>query len=310
MKTTVGCGQKRDNVLIQELQERLDRIHVDLDELQQGPDPGRRCLLTQAMKAEVVRIRESASRANCSDVKEACTDAIRLIESVQDPSAEYGVGVYLALCKSLGRIRESLVRAAEAFSGDASVFDFSKDVSATIGIDDLLMALHRLHESRCGSAAPIGHLLPIVIDRVETLKKTGIQECSGMFLKELLDESSQKEAEFVEIAQAQIPAVVEVVGSLKRGERWSDQFADRLRAGIGRLTRLLSSAKQVDAPQSVFFDGLIGFLTLVMQQRVVVTGRRYEAVESRLKECLKAIHAWAEERLAERSAIRILFGMK
>lgn len=310
MKTTIGCGQKRDNLLIQELLERLDRIHVDLDELQQGPDPGRHCLLVQAMKAEVDRIRESAAKADCSDVKEACTDAIHLIESVQDPDAEYGVGVYLALCKSLGRIRRSLTRAAETISGDTSVFDFSKDISATIGIDDLLTALHRLHESRCGFASPIGHLLPIVIDRVETLKKTGIQECSGMFLKELLDESSQKEAEFVEIAQAQIPAVVEVVGALKRGERWSDQFVDQLRAITGRFSRLLSSAKQVNAPQSVFFDGLIGFLTLVMQQRVVVTGRRYEAVESRLKECLKAIHAWAEERLAERSAIRILFGMK
>ncbi|MCP9439409.1 MAG: hypothetical protein NNA20_08400 [Nitrospira sp.] len=297
-------------MLIQELQERLDRVHVDLDELQQGPDQDRHRILAQAMKAEVARIGESAAKADFPDVNEACTSAILLIESVQDPAVERGVGDYLALCKSLGRIRASLTRAAEAVSGDASSFNFAKNASATIEIDDLLTALHQLHGSQCGSTALSSRLLPIVIDRVETLKKTGGKECSGMFLKELLDESSRKEAEFIEIAQAQIPAIVEVVGALTRGERWSDQFADRLRASIGRLTRLLSSAKQANAPQSVFFDGLIGFLTLVVQQRVVVTAQRGKTVESRLQECLKAIHAWAEERLAERSAIGSLLGMK
>ncbi len=308
--TTAKIQQKRSGTLIQESQEGLDRIHVDLDELQQGPDPDRHRALARAIKAEVSRIRESAIKAGFPEVKEACTGAIPLIESMEDPAVHRGVGDYLALCKSLGRIRESLARAEEVISGDAPGFDFVKDVSATIEVDDLLAALHRLQENRSASAEQNGHLLPAVIERVEQLRVKGVEKCNPMFLKDLLDESSKKDAEFMEIAQAQIPAVIEVVGPLKRGERWSDELADRLRAIIGRLSRLLSSAKEADAPQSVFWDGLIGFLTLVMQQRVVVTERRYEAIESRLQECLKAIHAWAEERLAERSAIGCLLGMK
>ncbi|MCP9447686.1 MAG: hypothetical protein NNA22_08970 [Nitrospira sp.] len=308
--TTAENRQKRSGVLIRELQEGLDRIHVDLDELQQGPDPSRHRALARAMKAEVSGICEAAIRAGFPGVKEACTGAVPLIESVEDPAVRRGVGDYLALCKSLGRIRESLTRAAEAISSDAPVFDFAKDVSATIEVDDLLAALHRLQESRSAPATRNGHLLPAVIERVAQLKEKGVEKCNAMLLKDLLDESSKKEAEFVEIAQAQIPAIIEVVGPLKRGERWSDQLADRLRAIIGRLSSLLSSAKEANAPQSVFWDGLIGFLTLVMQQRVVVTERRYEAIESRLQECLKVVHAWAEERLTERSAIGSLLGIK
>ncbi|MCA1958364.1 MAG: hypothetical protein LDL14_07545 [Nitrospira sp.] len=308
--TTAETQQQHGGALIRELQEGLDRIHVDLDELQQGPDPGRHRALARAMKTEVAGIRESAIKAGFSEVKEACRGAILLIESVEDPAARRGVGDYLALCKSLGRIRESLTRAEETISSDAPIFDFAKDVSATIEVDDLLAALHRLQESQSASATQNGHLLPAVIERVEKLKKAGVEACNGMFLKELLDESSKKDTEFVEIAQTQIPAIIEVVGPLKRGERLSDQLADRLRAIIGRLSRLLSSAKETDAPQSVFWDGLIGFLTLVVQQRVVVTERGYEAIELRLQECLEAVHTWAQERLAERSAIGSLLGIK
>lgn len=308
--TAAENRQDRSGALIRELQEALDRIHVDLDELQQGPGPDRHRALAWAMKAEVFGICESAIKAGFPKVKEACTGAIPLIESVEDPAARRGVGDYLVLCKSLGRIRESLTRAAEAISSDAPVFDFAKDVSATIEVDDLLAALHRLQESRIASAAQNGHLLPTLIERVEQLRGKGVEKCDAMFLKDFLDESSKKDAEFVEIAQAQIPAIIEAVEPLKRGEQRSDQLADRLRTIIGRLSRLLSSAKEAAVPQSVFWDGLIGFLTLVMQQRVVVTERRYEAVESRLQECLKAVHVWAEERLAERSAIGSLLDIK
>lgn len=310
IETRVAVQQNRLDELIREMQEGLERIHVDLDELQQGPDPDRHRALARAMKTEVAGIRGSAVKAGFPEVKEACEDAILLIESVGDPDARRGVGDYLALCKGLGRIRQSLTRAAAINPRGTSVCDFVKDAPATITTNGLLAALHRLQESRSASATRNGHLLPAVIERVEQLKEKGVEECNGMFLKELLDESSKKEAEFVEIAQTQIPAIIEVVGPLKRGERWSDQLADRFREVIGRFSRLLSSAKEADAPQSVFFDGLMGFLTLVMQQRVVVTGRRYAAVESRLQECLGAVHAWAEERLAERLAIGSLLDMK
>jgi hypothetical protein len=52
-----------------------------------------------------------------------------------------------------------------------------------------------------------------------------------------------------------------------------------------------------------FFMGLHSFLTIVMQQRVVVAGKKYEAVESRLREIVKAIQGWVEAGRAERTAV-------
>jgi hypothetical protein len=52
-----------------------------------------------------------------------------------------------------------------------------------------------------------------------------------------------------------------------------------------------------------FFMGLHSFLTVIMQQRVVVAGKQYEAVESRLREIVKIVRGWVEAGREERTAV-------
>ena len=71
-----------------------------------------------------------------------------------------------------------------------------------------------------------------------------------------------------------------------------------------QAAQLLATAQQINASQAMtFFMGLHSFLTMVMQQRVIVATQTYAAVRTRLDECVRALETWVEAGRAERSAI-------
>ena len=104
--------------------------------------------------------------------------------------------------------------------------------------------------------------------------------------------------------QAQVPVVIDEIRRLKSEGEGAGQSAERLQTIVDQAVELASSAQQVNASHTAtFFTGLHSFLTIVMEGRVAVTPPRYEAVESRLLESVKALQAWVEAGRVERSAI-------
>ncbi|MCS6896480.1 MAG: hypothetical protein NZM29_00780, partial [Nitrospira sp.] len=266
--------------------------------------PDRHRALALTMKAELADIGDFAVRAGLHEVKEASDRAIKLVEAVQDPLGGNKADDYVVLCRGLGHIRRALVSGGG--TNGMGVVAHAREGTATVAVGDALTALRHLRERRDGSGGSAGHLLQTVIDEVEKLRKSKIEQCGMTFLHKLLDECVKREAEFAELAGAQIPAVIEALEPLRKETGWSEQLPELAK----QAGRLLSSAKQVNAPHATCLEGLLSFLTIVAQRRVPVAVSRYEAVQRRLRECLKAISVWVEEGLAECTAIGGLFGIQ
>lgn len=291
-------------VFVQEAQEWLQQIHVALDELQQGPTPDRHQKLAQTIKVGITNMGGSAATIGLSEVEQASFSAIPFVEAIQDPTAAIRADDFVAVCKQLGHIHTLLTQATGvAFHAEAAQGRV-EGLPLNVLTEDLLTVLHRFRE-RQAKQEPAGRdLLQTVIDQVEGLKKRGIERCDVTSLKEFLDRWSEGEDGFVESVQAQIPTVLDEIGRLKNGMDRTGAPTDQLQAIVEHVAQLVSSAQQANAQQAVvFFTGLHSFLMVVMQRRVVIAARTYQAVESRLIETVKALEAWGAAGRAERSAI-------
>ncbi|MGQ0694902.1 MAG: hypothetical protein ACT4OL_04920, partial [Nitrospiraceae bacterium] len=123
-------------------------------------------------------------------------------------------------------------------------------------------------------------------------------------LRKFLDRLAEGEEGFLQILQQQLPSLTDELGRLKNGAESSGQSPDRLQAVVEQVAQLWSAAQQVNASQvTTFFMGLHSFLSVVMQQRVVVAAKKYESVQSRLCEIMKSVQGWVETGRAERTAI-------
>ncbi|MDH5639825.1 MAG: hypothetical protein OEY28_00920 [Nitrospira sp.] len=296
-------------VFVQEAQEWLQQIHVALDELQQGPSPERHLKLAQTIKVGITNMGGSAATIGLSEVEQASFAAIPFVEAVQDPSATIAAGDFVAVCKQLGQIHDLLTRATGvAFEAEAAP-ERSNGLPVNVQTSELLAVLQRFREGPGKQTAAGRNLIQIVIDQVEGLKKSGIESCDVISLKEFLDRWSEGEDGFVESVQAQIPVVLDEIGRLKNGAGEAGQASERLQAVVEQVAQLVSIAQQVNASQAVmFFTGLQGFLTIVMQRRVAVKVQTYQAVELRLHEIIKAIQEWGTAGRTERSAIAGVLG--
>jgi chemotaxis protein histidine kinase CheA len=291
-------------VFVQEAQEWLQQIHVALDELQQGPTPDRHLKLAQTIKVGITNMGGSAATIGLHEVEQASFSAVPFVEAVQNPAAKITADDFLALCKQLGHIHTSLTHATGVTFQTDGASDHADGLPVNVATSDLLAILYRFQKGQTTQGASNRNLLQNVIDQVEGLKKSGIEQCNITSLKEFLDRWSEGEDGFIEAVQAQIPAVIDEIKRLKSGGAGLDQSDERLQATVEQAAQLLSSAQQINASQAAtFFMGLHGFLTIVMQRRIVVPAPKYEAVESRLVENLKALQAWVEAGRAERSAI-------
>ncbi|MCP9452971.1 MAG: hypothetical protein NNA23_09850 [Nitrospira sp.] len=305
-----GGSQSRPHAsLIERLRARLDHVHVLLDELQQDQPADRHRALALTMKAHIAEIGEFAVTGGLPDVKEACDRALLLVETVQHHAAERRVDDYVALCRGLGEIRQSLVRPVRVTADSVFSIPRERDGPVTIAVGDFLAALHQLRERRVGSGQSSGHLLQTMIDEVEKLRKTRVERCGVTFLNKLLDECLKRETDCVGRVQAEVPHVIETLELLSKeiGEG-AQERRDQLQAHAEQTARLVSLAKQAHAPLVTCLEGLLGFLTVVAQQRILVAAQRYEAVASRMRAYLTSISLWIEEEIATYSVIRDLMG--
>ncbi len=296
-------------VFVQEAQEWLQQIHVALDELQQGPAPDRHQKLAQTIKLGITNMGGSAATIGLNEVEQASFSAIPFVEAIQDPSATITADDFIAVCKQLGQIHTLLTRATGvAFEADVAP-ERSEGFPVNLPTSELLGALCRFRDTQGRTEPPARNLLQTVIDQVEGLRKSGVEQCDVTSLKEFLDRWSEGEDGFVELVTAQMPPVLDELARLQHDTAETGSSSEKLQTVVDQLAQLVSSAQQANAPQAVmFFTGLQGFLTIAMQRRVVIAAQMYQAVESRLRETVQALQAWGKAGRDERSAIAGLLG--
>jgi chemotaxis protein histidine kinase CheA len=291
-------------VFVQEAQEWLQQIHVALDELQQGPAPDRHLKLAQTIKAGIASLGGSAATISLSDVERASFSTLPFVEAVQDPTAKISADDFIALCKHLGHIHTALTRATGVTFDAESATTSPDSLPAAIPTTDLLAALHGLRERQAKFGSFHRNLVQTVIAQVQGLMNNGIGQCDGSSIREFLDRLAAGEEGFFQLVQQQLSNLTDELRHLKNGVEAPGRSRERLQAVVEQVAQLWSAAQQVNAAQAMtFFMGLHSFLTVVMQQRVVVTAKKYEAVESRLLESMKIIQGWVEAGRAERTAI-------
>lgn len=295
-------------VFVQEAQEWLEQIHVALDELQQGPDPDHRLKLVQTIKAGLANLGGSAATVSLTEIAQATFATLQLIEPLHDPVKTLSADDFVALCKQLGHINTAL-----AWATPSPVVVEEKVVNpqqrpTSAAIQELLAALHQLQARQAKSGLVQRNVIQPIIAQVEKLACSGVEECDVAAMRESLVQAGAGEDRFLTLLEQRIPTLLEELGRLKHGAASTGPASERLKIVVEQVRQLWSIAQQVNASQAMtFFKGLHSFLTLIMQQRVVVAANRYEAVEARLAEMAKAIQRWVETGRAERSAISGLF---
>lgn len=291
-------------LFVQEAHEWLQQIHVALDELQQGPAPDRHRKLAETIKAGITNLGGSAATISLSDVERASFSALPFVEAVQDPAATISANDFIALCKQLGHIHTALTRATgvtfDAESAEVSV----ESLPVTIPSSELLEALHGLQQRQASTGSSHRNLVQTVMAQIQGLMNSGVAQCDVTSMREFLNRLAEAEEAFYVAIQQQLPRVTEGLALLKNELQSSSKSPERLQAVLEQVAQLWTAAQQVNASHAMtFFMGLHSFLTVVMQQRVVIATRKYEAVESRLEAMMGMIQAWVDAGRAERAAI-------
>lgn len=290
-------------LFVQEAHEWLQQIHVALDELQQGPPPDRHLKLAQTIKAGITNLGGSAATINLSDVERASFSALPFVEAVQNPAASISANDFIILCKQLGHIHAALTRATGVTFDAEGAADVAESVPVTVSSSELLAALQGLQQRQGASGSVQRNLVSTVIAQIEGLMSNGVGQCDVTSMREFLDRLAGAEEAFHAAAAQQLPQVAEGIAQLKKVEAQAAS-PERLQAVLDQVAQLWTVAQQVNASQAMtFFMGLHSFLSVVMQQRVVVAAKKYDAVESRLRGMMGLIQAWVDTGSAERAAI-------
>ncbi|UVT17686.1 MAG: hypothetical protein H8K04_09235 [Nitrospira sp.] len=292
-------------LFVHEAQEWLQQIHVALDELQQAPPSERHRALAQTIKVGITNLGGSAATINLSDVERASFSALPFVEAVQEPSERVSADDFLALCKQLGHIHGALTRATGVtFDAEAAPPE-AEGSASSISTKELLVLLHGLHE-RCRMSGTFHrNLIQTMMAQAEGLMHRGMEQCNVASIQEFLDRLAEGEQGFLHIVRQESPHLNTLLELLKEGGSASGPSPAELPHAVERVAQLWSAAQQVNASHAMaFFMGLHSFLTIVLQQRVMVPVKNYGAVQLRLNQNVQSIEEWAESGRTERMAIQ------
>ncbi|MBH0198176.1 MAG: hypothetical protein HP497_01995 [Nitrospira sp.] len=292
------------DVFVHEAKEWLQQIHVALDELQQAPPPDRHVKLVHTINAGLTNMGGSAATMGLSEVERASYAALPFVEAVQNPSDTISARDFTALCKHLGAIHTAITGATGITFDSVNAVDQAPGQAVMMPATELLALLHGFKDQQSPSGVYSRNLLHTVIAQIEGLKLNGIEQCNVKSLRDFLERWSEGEEGFLAAVTAQGPSIADELARLQSGMERPCPTTQPLGAAVEQAAQLWSSAQQVNASETMtFFMGLHSFLSMVMQQRVVVAAPKYGAVKARLAECIQALEAWVEAGRAERSAI-------
>ena len=305
VETEDGFQKELVELFVQEAHEWLQQIHVALDELQQAPESERHRSLAQTIKVGITNLGGSAATVNLTDVERASFSALPFVEVLQDPSAQVSSDDFLALCKQLGHIHGTLTRATGVTFEATSLQTPENGSTATIPTEELLTLLNGLQMKSGPSRTIPRNLVQTIVAQAEALVQRGTGHYQVASIQEFLDRSAEGDQGFLTLVQQQEGYLIDVLHALTSGGTAAGASSTDLLMAVERVAQLWSAAQQVNASQAMtFFMGLHSFLTIVLQQRVVVSVRSVEAVQLRLAQCVKTIEEWVESGRAERLAIQ------
>ena len=174
----------------------------------------------------------------------------------------------------------------------------------TVSCADVLMLLQRLQQQQVGAVVSSRNLVQAVIAQVEGLIKSGVGQCDVSSLRQFLERVAEDEDAFLRAVRQQFPVVTDGIRWLKTAHESGRQSVDHVQSLVDQVAQLSSAAQQVNAaPALTFLKGLHSFLTVVMQQRVVVAAQRFDSVETRLCSMMETVQDWVEIGREERAAI-------
>jgi hypothetical protein len=265
--------------------------------------------LAQTIKVGITNLGGSAATVNLTDVERASFSALPFVEALQDPSAQMSSDNFLALCKQLGHIHGALTRATGVSFEAVPPQTPEKGPPATIPTEELLTLLHELQVKSGPSRTIPRNLVQTIVAQAEALIQRGTEHYQIASIQEFLDRSAEGDQGFLTLVQQQESHLLGILHALTSGRTAVGASSTDLLMAVERVAQLWSAAQQVNAsPAMTFFMGLHSFLTIVLQQRVVVPARSVEAVQARLAQCVKAIEEWVESGRVERLAIQgVLF---
>ncbi|MBS0184183.1 MAG: hypothetical protein JSS39_17490 [Nitrospira sp.] len=292
-------------LFVQEAQEWLQQIHVALDELQQAPPSERHRDLAQTIKVGITNLGGSAATLNLSDVERASFAAFPFVEAVQDPSAKISTDDFIALCKQLGHVHVALTRATGvAFDEDHAPAQ-NENPPPMIATKAFLVLLRELQDQRTASDPFHRNVVQTMMAQAEGLMGRGVEQCNVASIQEFLDRSAEGDQGFLQVVRQEFPHLTAVLQTLKNDGVTPGLPSSELHNAAERVAQLWSAAQQVNASHAMmFFMGLHSFLTVVMQHRMVVSAKSYDAIQSRLTQSMKGIEEWAESGRVERMAIQ------
>lgn len=292
-------------LFVQEAQEWLQQIHVALDELQQSPPFERHRALAQTIKVGITNLGGSAATLNLNDVERASFSALPFVEAVQDPSAQISADDFIALCKQLGHIHGALTRATGVTFVAEHAQASDKEAPTMVATKEFLALLHELQDQRTAPETFHRDLVQRMIAQTKGLMDRGVEQYNVVSIKEFLDRSADGDQGFLQAVRQELPHLTAVLQTLKSDRTVSIPPASDLQNTVERVAHLWSAAQQVNASEAmVFFMGLHGFLTIVMQHRIVVNATTYDAIQSRLGQSVDGIEKWVEHGQTERMAIQ------
>jgi chemotaxis protein histidine kinase CheA len=292
-------------LFVQEAQEWLQQIHVALDELQQAPPFDRHRALAQSIKVGITNLGGSAATLNLSDVERASFAALPFVEAVQAPSARITADDFIALCKQLGHVHGALTRATGVAFDEEHVPASDEDPPMMIETRELLVSLSGVQAGRTASGTFHRNVVQTMIAQAEGLMERGVEQCNVASIREFLDRSAEGDHGFLQIVRQELPHLTTVLQTLKNNGVVPGPPSSDLQNVVERVGQLWSAAQQVNASHAmVFFMGLHSFLTVVMQHRVVVSAKNYDAIQSRLDQSVTGIEEWVESGRTERMAIQ------
>jgi chemotaxis protein histidine kinase CheA len=287
------------DLFVQEAQEWLQNIHVALDELQQAPASERHAALIGILTGGVTNLGGSAATINLPEVEQASFAALPFIEALKDPAKSLSVQNCLALCKQLGQIDAALTRATGVAFDAQSESDAVGAAQSTISPEEFLQALRKMQSSGLTGARSERNLIGAMVDQMEAQIKAGVQQVGVGAIRGHLDRMSESEEAFVAAIDRWSPMLKEKLAALEitpPNDTWE--------VSLTEVTQLRTEAQQVNAVHAIpFLSGLHSLLSVVMQHRMRLAGRRVEAITARLGAIGGMVHQWRERGREERAAI-------
>ncbi len=286
----------------QEAHEWILEIHSALTELQSQPDLDRHTQLLDAVVRGITSLGGSAATVNLSDVERATFALLPFIEILKDRTTATKQD-YATVLEQFQTVM-TLVTTATGIATNLAPPKMPAHAEPAADLLTLLNALRSLQDDCAVSGLFPCSLIPHVMQRLEHEARQGSEQIQASSFHQMLQDLHVPDAQCLESLRQRLPDVAESLGRLRCEDLTAPEPLDTLAECIRNVDHLQGMATQAHVtPLVTFLTGLRGFLSLIVQRRIVVTSQRVHLVETRIRAVLGTIEDWIIAGERERNAM-------